>query len=400
VKEMTETLEVQLIQPGKRSEDILYYGGNIAYMLSSAYNNLLVAQHETYPYYCYSARFQFFVDRLQHAQRNADYIGLDISAFVTVIEQEYPSYLFNVLEAISQAPFSGTDIVDLMELAKSAKQCSLILGEDAEDRVTSLLAETYDIYLTVSLGKARDLAQQGDMQGFSLELDNARTCAKSCVHKDVTPQIDEIERIGYKKALSVQLTKAAYCAREGSINFESHLDNAAFCAKKLGISLDTRVVAEITSEAKTTVTEAYFNTINALLETDDANLGVNSVLWSATSELRNLRGFAHKFGVDITDRVTRLYQSSYRSALDRELEKVEHYARAHPVEYGRDGKFPLEFYYLGFCKEYARAAGVDISAKVAAINTIMIEKVHTRIAVDDCKGCRDFLAYFYRTKRQ
>ncbi len=376
--------------------DLSLYRHDITEMLLRAHRGVNYIQHEL----VFLGMFQSFVlNPLQFAQRDAAYIGLDISVFVAAIEREYPSYFFRLSEAIYQAPSSGTSIVDLMRLAESAKQCSLILGGDAEERVASLLAETYNAYLAVRLGKATDLAQKGDMWGFRLELDNARTCAKHCLHKDVNQQIGEIERGGYEKALPLQLTKAAYCASEGSISFKAHLDAAAVCANKLGTPLDARVVAEINTEARTKVVAGYFNTINSLLETTDEGLGVKSVLWEATHRLGDLRQFAHNSGVDITERVARLYQSPlYQSALDRELKKVEHYIRTKSLQYDGDGKFPLEFHYLNHCKEYAKRAGIDISARVVAIERIIVSKVQAHIAKENCNGCRDFLDYFSRCR--
>ncbi|MBT3324560.1 hypothetical protein HN681_00125 [archaeon] len=122
-----------------------------------------------------------------------------------------------------------------------ASQYAKDVGQNVSEQRKEIENLGYKNGIPVALAEAREDAEEGDAEEMEVYLSSASRYAEE-IGVDISEQINEIENLGYKNAIPLNLAEARSCAEDGEIsNMQIILGMANDYAHKIGQDISTEV---------------------------------------------------------------------------------------------------------------------------------------------------------------
>ncbi len=186
----------------------------------------------------------FVMDNLLRLARGyADKVGLDISEQVAHIEGiGYKAAVpVELAEARGLADEGSAFVMD--DLLRSAQRYADKVGLDISEQVAHIEGIGYKAAVPVELAKARGLADKGNAFVMNNFLRSAQRYAQRA-GQDISERVAQIEGIGYRLAVPVELEKARQCAGDGyALGMDYFLQLAQGHADKAGKDISEQVLS-------------------------------------------------------------------------------------------------------------------------------------------------------------
>ena len=256
----------------------------------------------------------------------------------------------NIAKARSRAEEGNSGFETFIISAKIKAQTT---GMDVSEQVEEIQKMGYKNSVQVQLEYARSRAEEGNYAFRSASIPLAQIYAKEA-GIDITEQVEEINEIGYKNALNIDLKKARERAEKGNIGFERFLKYVQINAPVAGMDFSDQV-EEIQEMG-------YKNALN--IEIELARITAERGNPNFQNSLEKALEYAQKAVMDVSEQVEEIKETGYKNALEIELENAKFFVtRGNP-------KFQNS---LEKALEYAQITGMDVSEQVGEIQALYIE---------------------------
>jgi len=234
---------------------------------------------------------------------------------------------------------------------RTVQRCAQRVGVDISAQVAEIKKAGYRASVPVELAIARESAEAGKAVSMELDLETAQRYAQE-VGVDISAQVAEIKEAGYRASVPVELAIARECTKAGKVvSMEAFLETAQRYAQKVGVDISAQV-AEIKKAGYRASVPVELAMAKESAEAGEA--------FSMELDLEVAQRYAQEVGVDISAQVAEIKEAGYRASVPVQLAIARECVKAGVMER-----------YLGTAQRYAQEVGVDISAQVAEIRALV-----------------------------
>ena len=287
---------------------------------------------------------------LSKAKRYAREVKEDISEEVAeILGIYYKNSIESGLVEVRRLAESG-DVLSMINDLSTVKEYARKVEEDISQKVAEIEGIGYKNGLELELAEARKFAESGDASSMGINLLIAWKCA-TYLGEDISERVDKIEGIGYKNGLEPKLAEVRRFAESGEVlSMENHLSIAWKCATYLGENISERV-DKIEGIGYKNGLELELAEARKFAESGDT-LSMGNNLFIAQKCATYLRE-------DISERVDEIERIGLKNGLEPDLAEARKFA-----VYGDASSMEN---YLNRAQEYATIIDEDISERVAEI---------------------------------